>query len=530
MVPIRIHGLAMDRDSPRLSIGTVLALVAILLAALALRLYLLAGPQTELEADEAIVGLMARHILEGERPTFYYMQPYMGSLEAYVAAGFFALLGSSTFALKLVPLVAALIFVALVFATGYRLGGIGAAAISGLYVAVAPAFLALWSLKARGGYVEILVMGQLLILLALGIGNRRRVRMWEGALLGLVAGLGLWTNPLMGVYLIPVGFYLLLTLRLRIVGLWLLPAVAGGLVGCYPLLEYNLSHGFATADAMFGGQWSLAEAPNYLKQVGRVSLPILAGLAQASSSQKLFWPAFSASPAGQGQIALLVSFLFLVVALLGARGLPGLVVGKAGREAGQTLLVLLAVVVPALFVVSKFRELVTEPRYLLPLYSASPLIAVAFLSTRRAARWLAPLLSAALLCLNLYSLSTLDPVLNLPDTAVGSRASNRAELAEHLLSRGLDRVYTDYWIGYPLAFESRERVIPAVLSGGFNRYLPYPHTVSQSPNPAFVFVRGSQEESDFLARMKERGVEMRGDVVSIYSVYSDTRPLGLARP
>ena len=90
----------------RLDYRFLVALGLTLLAALALRLALLAGPQTQLEADEAIVGLMARHILEGERPVFYYAQPYLGSLEAYLVAGAFSVLGSTTFALKLVPLAA----------------------------------------------------------------------------------------------------------------------------------------------------------------------------------------------------------------------------------------------------------------------------------------------------------------------------------------------------------------------------------------------------------------------------------------
>jgi hypothetical protein len=35
-----------------------------------------------LNSDEAVVGLMARHILDGKRPVFYYGQAYMGSLDA----------------------------------------------------------------------------------------------------------------------------------------------------------------------------------------------------------------------------------------------------------------------------------------------------------------------------------------------------------------------------------------------------------------------------------------------------------------
>lgn len=504
-------------------------MAAVLLLAGALRLFLLAGPQTELEADEAIVGLMGRHILQGERPVFYYMQPYMGSLEAYLAAALFSVAGSSTFVLKLVPLSAALLFTGLVFATGYRLGGLAAAFVSGLYVALPPAFLALWSLKARGGYVEILVLGQFVILLAMAVAERRAVRPWEGAALGLLAGLGVWTNPLIGVYLVPVGIYLLLALRRRLVGSWLLAAAVGAVAGSYPLLQYNLEHGFATAEAMFGGSWSLAEAPGYLSRVARVSLPILAGLAQGSSSQRLFWPAFGSSSAASPLVAALVCGVLLVAVFYGAAKML-LRLRRSGAPGPEGLLAMLLMVVPLVFAISKFRELVTEPRYLLPLYSGVPLAAAAILAGRRVMRWIAPALIALILALNVLSLAVLDPTLNLPDTAIGSVAANRAELARFLLDRGLDRVYTDYWIGYPLAFETQERVVPAVISGGFNRYIPYAHEVLVSRNPAFVFIDGSPEEKAYLARWQERGVEAKKGIVSIYSVYWDVRPLDLARP
>lgn len=509
---------------------TLLALLAILLAALALRLFLLAGPQTELEGDEAIVGLMGRHILRGEWPLFYYMQPYMGSLEAYLVAGVFALVGSSTFALKLVPMLGALLYVGLLFATGYRLGGLTAAVVSGVFAAVPPAFLAVWSLKARGGYIEILVIGQLLILLAMHLGKRGRVGPRGGFLLGLVSGLGLWTNPLIVVYLIPVALYLLLVLRRRVVGVWVLAALAGVLIGSAPLIGYNLTSGFATGNVMEGGEGGLDNAPDYLHKVLRLSLPILAGLVQASSSPKLFGDALAANPANRGLFAQAVSLPFFLLLLFGARRLPSLLRGREEGERGDLLLSLLMIAVPTLFIVTRFREMVSEPRYLLPLYSAVPLLGVAISLLRPSLQRVAAMAFALVIVFNLVSVARLDPRLNLPDTAVGSTESNRAELADFLLSRGLNRVYTDYWLAYTLAFESQEQVVPSVMSGGFNRYIPYAHQVKVALNPAFVFIEGSREEGSVLQRWKERGVEARRERISIYSVYWDARPLDQARP
>lgn len=73
-------------------------LTAFVLAALILRMHLLVGSDFVIDSDEAIVGLMARHIRAGMGiPIFYYGQPYMGSLEALLAAGSFLLFWGEQF-------------------------------------------------------------------------------------------------------------------------------------------------------------------------------------------------------------------------------------------------------------------------------------------------------------------------------------------------------------------------------------------------------------------------------------------------
>src|SRR5437763_10467140 len=89
-----------------------IGLVALLLVGLAFRLAIIASPLGEFDGDEAVVGLMARHIaFLGERPVFYWGQPYLGSLEAFTAAPLFRIFNSSTWLLKLVPTAYSLGFV-----------------------------------------------------------------------------------------------------------------------------------------------------------------------------------------------------------------------------------------------------------------------------------------------------------------------------------------------------------------------------------------------------------------------------------
>jgi hypothetical protein len=345
----------------------------------------------------------------------------------------------------------------------------------------------------------------------------------------LLVGVGIWVNPLIVVYLVPIGVYLLLTMRGRLFGAWVAPA-AGCVLGALPLIDFNLRNGFATAEAMLGGSSAgIGGSVDYLYQMFRVSLPVMAGIAQASSSQELFWPAFWASPAGAWPLAAAVGGGFILLALAHGGSLRSMAAGGRDGGAERGLLVMLMVVVPAVFVLSKFRDLVTEPRYLLPLYSAAPLMGLS-LASSRLPRLVGALALFLILSLNLYSVVSLDPTMTLPDTAVGSTAQNRAELADFLLERGLDRVYTDYWIAYPLAFESAEKIVPSVLSGGFNRYVPYAHLVSISDNPAFVFIAGSKEERAFLTRLAQREGRSLREEVSIYTVYSHVAPLQEMRP
>ena len=65
-------------------------ILGVLLLGLAWKMVLISQNAFPFNADEAIVGLMGRHILMGERPIFFYGQAYMGSLDAFlVALGFY---------------------------------------------------------------------------------------------------------------------------------------------------------------------------------------------------------------------------------------------------------------------------------------------------------------------------------------------------------------------------------------------------------------------------------------------------------
>src|SRR3954471_9415644 len=114
-------------------------LALILIVGAGLRLWLILGPYREIDADEAVVGLMALQV-PGELPAFYWQQEYLGTIELMVTAGGFAVLGPSAAALKLVTAAFSVLFTGLVYVTARPVFGPGPALASALSLAVPPSF------------------------------------------------------------------------------------------------------------------------------------------------------------------------------------------------------------------------------------------------------------------------------------------------------------------------------------------------------------------------------------------------------
>ena len=113
--------------------------------------------QAHFDSDQAVVGLMAKHLAEGRAfPLFYYGQSYMLGVEAWLAAPVFLLIGPSVMALKL-PLLAINVLVASLFILIlHREVGLGGwwALTASLFFVLAPPAAAVRLVEANGGSVE----------------------------------------------------------------------------------------------------------------------------------------------------------------------------------------------------------------------------------------------------------------------------------------------------------------------------------------------------------------------------------------
>lgn len=488
--------------------ATCLALSGLILTSWGLRLYLLRTTLAYVEADEAIVGLMARHVLGGERPVFYYGQPYLGSLEAYLAALAFALLGPSTFTLKLVPLACSLLTLPLAYLLGRELAGDGVGLGCAAYLGLGPAFLHIWSLKARGGYIETLVLGQLILFLALTVIYKSRGELWRFWLLGLLMGLAFWVHAITLPFIVaPLLLYLYHKGR-QVSGRGALLLALGFVVGCLPFIVYNVQTGGDSFRAFLAGGTTPRQVARNLRGFVLYSLPILLGFLQPTTAENLMAESLRA-----GRILWL--FGFLVIALLLVVCLLPLL--RRRPEGPVELLSLTLVLIVLLVNGTSFGMLTQEPRYALPIYAAVPLALLWARSARRPA-WR---FFGLLLVVNLIVTLTLDPRLNLPTVEGRSLPYSVRPLVSWLREQEINRVYANYWIAYPLIFESDEEIVASVIGGGYNRYIPYAYQVSVAERPAHVFPAESEEGRAFAVRLEREGVSYRRAEVGGYIVYYD---------
>jgi hypothetical protein len=223
---------------------------AIIIFGTLLRVLLAALKWPLLNSDEGTMGIMALHIAyRGEHPIFYYGQNYMGTLDAYIGAGLFQVFGSSIFTLRLgiimlyVPFMVAMYFLTSALYTK-RL------ALASLILLSLGSIPILIMEMSPIVYPEILFFGAFAFLLASwlmlsynqDVSQRKPwLRLLGYACWGCVAGLAIWSDPLILPYLVAASLLLVVfcwrELILKLGGICLL---LGLVVGASPLVKYNL--------------------------------------------------------------------------------------------------------------------------------------------------------------------------------------------------------------------------------------------------------------------------------------------------
>ena len=521
-----------EHGSPPRSLWLTLALT--LMIAVMGRALLLASGTLSFHSDEAIVGLLARHILAGERPIFFMGQAYMGTLDSWLIAVGFRLLGESVMAIRLVQSALYLLVVASAYYAAWALSRrVTIAWVTSLTFAIGSPLVTLYTTATLGGYNEAMILGHLLVGLGYTIARDPARAPWRWAVFGLAAGLGWWTNALIVVYAVPVGIYLLYRLvrggRLPVGGVVL--AVVGFFIGSAPWWVYSFSHELATIRFFFPDLFQsdepvgamLPSQPFDVRILGLFlfGFPVVIG-ARFPWTGDYFAPLIG--------VIVLTVFVFAWYVFWRRRKthlLPGVFALMGG----------IVIMLCAVYLITRFSS---DPsgRYFLPLTLPFGFALGVFVSALPGR-----ILGAGVMLLVLgYFAAGQWSAARAPEGFTTQFVANThlhngdddalmAWLDEHDIQHG----YTSYWVSFRLAFLSGERIqlsasVPdnadLAWTTAFERYAPYRQATDSAERVAYIILgdRLPEVETALTAWFADEGVQYEMADVGIYRIYYDFTP------
>ncbi|MGD8554145.1 MAG: glycosyltransferase family 39 protein [Anaerolineales bacterium] len=459
-----------------------------------MRLVLLLVDAFPFNADEAIVGLMGRHILQGRWPVFFYGQAYMGSLDASLVALGFGIFGEKIWVIRAIQ---SLLYFGTVVSTCYLgrriFGSEKMGTMAGLFMAVPTVNVLLYTTVSLGGYGEALLIGNLLLLLGLGVKDNPE-RMWRYAVWGLLAGLGFWGFGLVVVFAVPASVLIFQAAfsregwggRLARIG----TVVAAFLLGVSPVVYWIATSGIGGLLSELTGSAIAGASPlSGLSALGlRLANLLLFGATATWGLRPPWgvrWLAIPLAP-----IAATFWLATSVYAVLSLRR-------RDSARTGRWLMFGIAACLIGGYLATPFGA---DPsgRYFVPLAVPLAISAVDMLERLLGGkRWAWAVLSGVLI---FNFVGTVQSALRSPpglttqfDAVTWIDHSYDQELIEFLEQRDEMYGYTNYWVAYPLAFQSQERII-------FVPKLPYHHdfryTSRDDRYPAYT---SAVEESERVA-------------------------------
>jgi hypothetical protein len=493
----------------------LLAFATIAVVTIAARLPFLLRADRFFDSDEAVEGLMARHVLLGEFPAFLWGQRYKGVPEVYLSSAVFRAAGSSVVALKAVTLACFVVFLCLNFRLVERVCSRSIAWTATAFFIAGPPSLVLWTLSGSAEIVMTLACGAVLLLAVDGWTRSSSPRAL--VLAGVALGLGLWVQQYILYYVVALAIAAALEtpgwretsrrlLRERVPG-WLRAVliVLAAVAAFYVLL--GLTAFFTSGvDVRVAGICVTATHPQKMWWIAGALFVLIAGAsAVAVFRGQLAWPAIGLfagyAPALAGRISnhglgapiarmdlaalreALPDITGMVLPMVfGFRDPAGhatvfpsagivlvlLVAGScwyAWRRGVTPFFHLLLIVAPAMFLISGSYIDAQSYRYLMPMYASLPIVyAIGIDGVRRTSRaGGAALLIVVLLIFAAQQVSwyrRLEPDLQSP------------AIIACLDRAGVHAARASYWLSYKLTFLTSERIIVAPTDG-VDRYAPY---------------------------------------------------------
>ena len=476
--------------------------ITILLLTAGFKIILLLGDVFPFNSDEAVVGLMAKHILDGERPIFFYGQAYMGSLDAWLTAGGFAVLGEKVWVIRLVQV---LLYLATVTLTMYFVWLYSNSAwppvITGLFMAFPVVNMMLYTTVSLGGYGESLLFGTLLLVvytLYLKKETGSFASLGLLTIIGLISGFGFWVNGITLVYSLPVIGLIFWHLRdkdakqksfknilTKFTGL-----ILGLLIGLIPWILYVSSNGLAVIISENIGKVVDVSGESYLfSLLLHLRNLVLFGVTAIFGIRPPWGLEILAKP-----ILPLAVVAWILIFYLARK--------HSNKDQAQELFRLISLVILVLVLGFIFTPFGNDPsgRYFIPVVHMLAILAGYTLGKLAYKPLLPGVLSVVILAFNIWGVvecawknppgltTQFDPI-----AQVDHRYDE--DLIDFLLTYDEKAGFSNYWVSYPLAFLSNEEIIfvPELPyhqdfrhTTRDNRYPAYSETVLTSEKVAYI--------------------------------------------
>ena len=187
-------------------VAATIALILVGVGGFVLRILPLWAPAGGTDSDEAVVGLMAKHILDGRPPVFYWGQSYGGTPEIAVDAVFRRFFGSSLVVLRLPSLIYGVLAAFLLWKVASALLPRRQAIVATAAFWLSPMLLIDYASREMLFYTPTLVVGLGMLLLAVRFVEHPDV-MWRPALFWFLGGLGFWMGANIAYFALPALIY-----------------------------------------------------------------------------------------------------------------------------------------------------------------------------------------------------------------------------------------------------------------------------------------------------------------------------------
>ncbi len=488
-------------------------------------------------ADEAIVALMARHINQGNIPVFFYGQAYMGSLDAMLVSIGFRIFGEAVWVIRLVQ---SLLYIGTVFTTmvlaNRLLKSQRAALYAGLIMAIPPINVALYSTVSLGGYGEMLLVGNLLLLGGLSIVQHTRdnesvldSQLYGGLFLWSIgAGFGFWIIGLTVVYFLPLLIIMFWYLIKRTSWKAILPGLVflgGFIIGSSPWwfssvqtgdlgIIYELAGSAINGTA--NGSWILRSLQRTL------NLFIFGGTALIGLRPPwdIRWLMLPLIP--------IMLIFWISVLIFNVKK-----IFESDGEIGLKTLAIMGLVLTAGFIISPYGD---DPsgRYLLPLMVPMAIFAANLLITQFSKKRI--LEYAAIILIIVFNFGGILQAAKMNPPGITTQFDKVAqvdhrymgELIEFLQDNQIRAGYSNYWVSYPLAFLSGEEMIflPRLpyhedfrYTARDDRYYPYQQVVKAASELAYI-TTNHPELNDYLReRFSNLGISWEENTVGDFRIF-----------